>query len=176
MDYERRASMRTNDFLKSFPPHEHSWQGKVTISFGYPEHGWIQMTVTCTAYVQGVIVALSAAFDPFPEIIRWLKDIAAGKLPSEFIVDEEEYGKVFRASPVNEEEFIFEIAEWLWNKKGVQEPLYMYVRVSKQQFLSEFLRQWDELIKEKYDPSHWQESSIDLRTLDVSKIRTIVEK
>lgn len=167
--------MRTNDFLKSFPPIEHSWDGRVTMSFSYPEHGWIQMAVTCTAYVQGVIVDISAAFDPFPEFIRWLRNIVEGKLPSEFIIDGESCPKVFRASPANEEEFIFEIAEWLWNKKGVQEPLYMYVRVSKQQFLSEFLRRWDELVNEKFDPNLWKESTLDLRALDVSKIRAAVE-
>ena len=167
--------MRTNDFLKSFPPGEHSWDGKVTISFGYPHHGWIQCAITCTAYVQGVMVTISAAFDPFPEMIRWMENIAAGKLPSEFTVDEEGGGKIFRASSIDDDRFIFEIVEWLFSKKGAQEPLYMYARVSKQQFLSEFLMRWDELVNEKFDPNHWQESSLDLRTLDVSKIRMAVE-
>jgi len=44
--------MRTNEFLKSFPPEKNDWTGKVTFSFGYPHHGWIQFAVTCTTYVQ----------------------------------------------------------------------------------------------------------------------------
>ena len=167
--------MRTNDFLKQSPPDQHSWAGNVTLSFGYPHHGWIQFAVTCTAYVQGVIVDVSAVFDPFPEMVRWLEQITAGDLPAEFIIDEEGYGKVFRATPVDEEEFLFEIAEWLWDKKAGEEPLYMYARVSKAQFLSEFLRRWDELIGERYDPDHWLESRNDLRTLDVSKLRAAVK-
>ena len=79
--------MRTNDFLKSFPPKEHSWDGKVTISFGHPHHGWIQMAVTCTAYVQAAFIDLSVVFDPFPEMIRWVGDIIDGKLPTQFFID-----------------------------------------------------------------------------------------
>jgi hypothetical protein len=169
--------MRTNDFLKSFPPDEHSWEGKVTIGFSYPKHGWIQMPVTCSAYVQGLIVKLSAVFDPFPEMIRWLEDIAAAKLPTEFIIDEEGLEKIFRASPIDQEVFLFQIANLEYEgHKSEEEPLFMYVKVSKDQFLSEFLRRWDELIEEKYDPEHWKESNIDLRKLDVAKIRLAVGK
>ena len=83
---------------------------------------------------------------------------------------------MFRASPINEDKFLFEIASWFWNKEKLEEePLFMYVQVSKQQFLSEFLRRWDELIEEKYDPHHWQEYP-DLRTMDVSSIRMAVGK
>jgi len=162
--------------LKSFPPGEHSWQGKVTMSFGFPEHGWIQMAATCTAYVQGVILHLSSAFDPFPALIRWVEDIATGRLPSQFIVDEEGEGKVLHALPANEGEFLFMVTEWIVGEEDVVNdvPLYMYVQVSKRQFLSEFLRRWDELVNEKFDPEHWKESDIDLRTLDVSKIRMAV--
>jgi hypothetical protein len=164
--------MRTNDFLMMSPPEEHSWDGEVIISFSHPHHGWIQMAVTCTAYVQGVIVKLSTVCDPFPEFIRWLEDIAAGRLPSEFIIDEEGEEKVFRASPIDQERFVFEIAALEYGKdKPSEEPFFLYVQVSKKQFLSEFLRRWDELVQEKYDPDHWKESRVDLRTLDVSKIR-----
>ena len=168
--------MRTNDFLKQSPPDQHSWAGNVSLSFGYPHHGWIQFAVTCTAYVQGLVVDVSGVFDPFPDMVRWLEDIVEGKLPSEFHIDEEGYGKVFRATPVDGDEFLFEIAEWLWDKKAGEEPLYLYARVSKAHFLSEFLRRWDELINEKFDPDHWKESDVDLRTLDVSKIRKFIEK
>ena len=168
--------MRTNDFLKMHPPEKHSWRGKVTISFGYLEHGWIQMAITCTAYVQGVIVDLSSVFDPFPEMIRWVEDIAAGNLPSQFVIDEEGEGKIFRASPVNDNEFLFEIAEWiLHEEKKTDLPLYMYVQVSKRQFLSEFLRRWEELTNEKFDPRDWEHSDTDLRAMDVSKIRMAAE-
>ena len=173
----RQTSMRTNDFLKSFPPNEHSWEGKVTIGFGYPEHGWIQMPITCTTYVQGVIINLSAVFDPFPVLIRCLEDIAAGNLPAETLIDEEGVEKIFRASSIDQENFLFEIAELEYEgHKSEEEPRFMYVKVSKDQFLSEFLRRWDELIQEKYDPDHWKESKIDLRTLDVSKIRLAVRR
>ena len=169
--------MRTNEFLKSFPPEKNDWTGKVTFSFGYPDAGWIQLAVTCTAYVQGIIIDVSAAFDPFPEFIHWLDAIAAGKLPAEFHIDEEGYGKTFRASPVNEGEFLFEIGEWMWKEaKLEEEPLYMYAQVSKKQFLSEFLKRWDDFIQNLYDPAMWEDIGVQLSALDVSKIRAFVEK
>lgn len=162
--------LRTNSFLKLFPPGENTWAGKVTISFGHPIHGWILMSVTCTAYLQGVIINLSDVFNPFPEMIRWLDDIVSGNLPSEFEIEEEGQGKRFRATPISEIEFLFEIADSNWYKeKSKEEPLYMYVRVATKQFLAEFIRRWDELVQEKYNPAFWE--GVDLRTMDVSKIR-----
>jgi hypothetical protein len=164
--------MRTNEFLKQFPPEDHPWDGKVTFSFGYPTEGWIQVAVTCTAYVQGVIVNFSNVYDPFPEFIQWLNDIAEGNLPSEFIVDEEGHGKIFRATPVNDQVFTLQILEWAWNKeKAKEQPIYLYVQVTKEQFLSEFLKRWDDFLTTQYDPIHWEEYGVDLRKLDVSKIR-----
>lgn len=168
--------LRTNAFLKLHPPHEYSWAGKVTLSLGYPHSGWIQMAITCTAYVQGVIVDVSAVFEPFPDMIRWLEDISTGNLPSEFIIDEEGYGKTFRAQPVNDEEFLLTISPMFWHPREgeTEEPLFMYVVASKKQIVSEFLKRWDDFVENQYDRSHWQESVVDLRTLDVSILRKFV--
>jgi hypothetical protein len=170
--------MRTNRFLKLYPPESNSWVGKVTFSFSYPDHGWIQLAVTCTAYVQGVIVATSNVFDPFPGLVRWLGDIAAGRISSECIIEEEGYAKIFRATPVNEDEFVFQILEWLFNKgRQVEQPIYLYVQVNRNQFLSEFLKRWDDFIQNQYDPAHWEEhGATNLRELDMSKIREFMKE
>lgn len=109
-------SASVNKTLKHFPPESHPWVGKITFSFGYPEQGWIQFAITSATFMQGVIVHLSNVFDPFPEFIRWLGDIADGNLPSEFVIDEEGEEKVFRSSPFNEDNFIFEILELLYGE------------------------------------------------------------
>jgi hypothetical protein len=168
--------MRTNIFLKQNPPESHSWAGKVTFSFSYPEAGWIQFAILCNVYVQNVVIALSNAFNPFPEFIRWLNAIAEGHLPGEFIVDEEGVGKILRATPVNEEEFIFEVLEWLWVEKEKEErPIYLYVQVHRKQFLSEFLKRWDDFLENQYDPAEWEEHGTpSLSTYDVEKIRTFI--
>jgi hypothetical protein len=133
--------MRTNDFLKIYPPESHSWAGKVTFSFSHPTNGWIQFAILCTTYVQGVILNLSDVFDPFPGLFRWLSDIAQARLPSEFVVDEEGQEKVFRASPINNDEFLFEIGEMRYGEDPTAEqPLFMYAQVSRHQFLADFLK------------------------------------
>ena len=168
---------RTDTYLKQFPPETHSWAGKVTIGFSYPYHGWIQFVVTATTYVQNVIVKLSNVFDPFPELIRWLETIAEGNLPNEFVIDEEGVEKIFRAIPVNGDEFIFEIVELLYGEdKSEEEPIFLYVQVTRKQFLSEFLKRWDDFLENQYDPAQWEERRVpSLRELDVSKIREFVE-
>ncbi len=165
-----------NVFLKTFPPETNDWTGKVTFSFGYPRHGWLQLAITCSAHVQGLIIELSGLFDPFKSFIHWLDQIVAGDLPARFHINEEGPGKVLRALPVDEDEFLFQIAEWGWQESwGIEEPLFMYVQVSKKQFLSEFLKQWDDFMLHKYDPAHWDDIGNDLTRLDVSRIRRFVE-
>jgi hypothetical protein len=168
--------MRTNTFLKQIPPDQPGWGGKVSLSFSYPSRGWIQLAILCTAYVQGVIVALSNAVDPFPEFIEWLSSILDDRLPAEFIVDEEGQGKIFRASPVDDEKFLFEILEWMPANDKEETPIYMYVRVNKKQFLAEFLKRWDDFLENQYDPAEWEENGTRLRELDVAKIREFVAK
>ena len=81
--------MRTNIFLQQNPPNTHSWKGKVNFSFSYPAAGWIQLAVTCTTYLQGVIIHISYVYNPFHDFIGWLESIVQGQLPAECTIDEE---------------------------------------------------------------------------------------
>ena len=172
----RSLDTRTNRFLKACPPETYSWQGKVTLGFGYPAAGWIVLTVTCTAYVQGVIIYCSYALDPFPEFIHWLESIALGDLPAEFSVDEEGMGKVFQASSANADEIVFEILDrYFDDDQPAERPVFLYVQVAKKQLLAEFLKRWDDFIANQFDQAQW-EFGADLRKLDVSKIREYVQR
>jgi hypothetical protein len=113
-------------------------------------------------------------FDPFPKFIPWLDSIVEGNLPSEAEIDEEGYGKALRASPVNEDEFLLEVLPMFWGKMKPEElAIFMYVVVSKKQFIAEFLKCWDDFIVNKWDVTQWQSS--DLTKLDLSKLRKFVE-
>jgi hypothetical protein len=57
-----------------------------------------------------------------------------------------------------------------------EEPIFMYVKVGKKQFLSEFLKRWDDFLENQYDPVHWEEYGSHLRNLNVSKIRAYLGK
>jgi hypothetical protein len=170
--------MRTDGFLEQYPPESHSWAGKVNFGFSYPTHGWIQCTITCTTYLQGIILHLSNVFNPFPGMFHWLEAIAENNLPSEFVVDEEGQEKILRATPVDEEDFRFEILEWPFGPLIKENRhTYLYAQVNKKQFLSEFLKRWDDFLENQYDPSQWEEhGETSLRTYDVSKIREFMKK
>lgn len=166
--------MSTNDFLKDFPPETHSWAGLATFSLGYPHEGWIILTISCTAYVQDVSIDCSEVFDPFPKFIAWLESIMDGRLPSETSIDEEGYGKALRASPVTDDEFLFEVVPMLWSAMNPEDiPIFMYVVASKKQFIAEFLKCWDDFIVNKWNQEQWRSS--DLTKLDVSKLRKFVD-
>ena len=165
--------MRTNDILKDFPPENHAWSGKVTFSFSYPESGWLQWAVTCSAYVQNVVIACSNVFDPFPRLFKWLEAVADGQLPAETVIDEEGQEKLLRASPFEAGEFIFEVLEADGDQDSSETgPIFLYAQVSRQQFVAEFVRQWDDFISSRYASEEWVSfGGIDLSKLDLAKLR-----
>jgi hypothetical protein len=169
--------MNRNYFLQQYPPESHSWAGKVTFGFSYPHYGWIQFVITCDVHVQGVIIHCSNVYNPFPELARWLEAIASGDLPAEFVVFEEGPAKTLRAAPVNSDEFVFEILEGYWSEKeGKERPVYLYGKVSRKQFLCEFLKRWDDFLAHYYDPDHWENHGSKLRELDLSRVRETVNE
>jgi hypothetical protein len=169
--------MRTNDFLKDFPPERQSWAGKVTFSFSYPESGWIQWAITCTTFVQNVVISCSHAFDPFPQLFQWLEAIAAGRLPAETFIDEEGRVKLLRALPVSQDEFVFEILEKYWDKDTFKEqPIFLYTQVTRKQFLAEFVKAWEDFMSSRYDPGEWGPHGTNLSKLELSKLRAFLEE
>ena len=169
--------MKTNDILKFTPPEDNRWNGEVSLGLGYPHAGWIQFAISCTSFGQSVIIDLSVVTDPFPDFFKWLDAIAAGHLPAEFYIDEEGYGKTLQASPVNKDVFLFEIGGGMWKAmKKEEQPVLMYVRVSTNQFLGEFLTCWDDFLQNRYDPKEWADIASPLPILDTSRIRAFVER
>lgn len=168
----RTLNTRTDGYLENYPREDPVWQGKVTFSLSYPTVGWIVLTMTCTAFVQGVIIYCSHVRDPLPELIRWLDAVANDQLPAQFWIDEEGLTKTFRAWPINANEFACEIRDGYGDVEG--QSVFVYMQANKRQFLSEFLKRWDDFIANQFDPVEW-EYGADLRTLDVSNIRAFVQ-
>ncbi len=57
------------------------------ISFANVGKGWITLQLNLPE--KSVKIWLSGAFDPLPEIFKWLEDICVGDLPSEIDIDQE---------------------------------------------------------------------------------------
>lgn len=166
--------------LKNTPRESQDWEGKVSIQFGYPDRGWILLSNTCTSYLQHLTVHLSDVFDPFTEMAQWMTDIAANHPLSEFMIDEEGECKTLRATPLDSDSFALEILDADWDETNANEqPVFMYAKVERRQFVAEFLHAWDDFLERKYNPAQWPFGSdmqnlrgkIDLRDLDFSKAR-----
>ena len=172
--------MTTNDILKNTPRESSDWEGKVSIEFGYPNSGWILLSITCTAYLQHLIIYLSDVYDPFPDMAKWMEDVVENNLPSEITIDEEGECKMLRATPLSTGCFILEILDAEWDETVTEEQqIFMYAKVEKRQFVSEFLHAWDDFLERKYDLESWPfgrdlqslRGKTDLRELGISKTR-----
>lgn len=75
------------------------WNGKVSVHFGYPEDGWVLLSLLTTAYNGSLVVHLSDTSDPFWDMVDWLKAVADNRLPASFTIDEEGQHKEFIVTP-----------------------------------------------------------------------------
>jgi len=65
------------------------WDGKISVQFGFPADGWVLLSLLTTAYNGSLTIHLSDTYDPFWDMVDWLKEIADGNLPASFKIDEE---------------------------------------------------------------------------------------
>jgi hypothetical protein len=148
---------------------------------------WVLLSLLTTAYNRSLVVHLSDAFDPFWDMIDWLKAIAGNELPASFTVDEEGNCKEFivrqysgRFSDDCDIEFRINGDHWIEESEKYEEACYFISRCSRAQLLDEFARRLESWLKEDYDPDAWNRSLrednpanpyADLRNLDIQGLK-----
>ena len=70
--------------MKTFTP---------TLRFDPPRSGWLGITVSFGR--QKIPVNTSSVFDPFPDFLKWLENLAAGNLPCAWRINEEDSFMLF---------------------------------------------------------------------------------
>lgn len=163
------------------------WNGKISAHFGYPEDGWVLMSLLTTAYNGSLVIYLSDTYDPFWDMIDWLKAIADNKLPASLNINEEGSYKELIVRPYlgcYSEYADIELRVngdfWDEDKKASQERCYFLSRANRSQLIDEFTRRLDQWLREDYDPNGWNRSwrednpdnpLTDLRNLDIAGIK-----
>lgn len=167
------------------------WNGKISVHLGYPEHGWISLSLLSTAYNGHLVVHCSDVYDPFWNLIDWLKAIAENRLPASLKIDEEGEYKEFIVRPYNGRyleyaDIEFRIIGSFWddNTKEEKEGCYFLSRAMRVQFLEQFTRRLEQWLREDYDlegwNSTWREDDptnpfTNLRNLDIAGLKEIIK-
>lgn len=163
------------------------WNGKISAHFGYPVDGWVLLSLLTTAYNGSLVIYLSDTYDPFWDMVDWLKSIAANELPASFKIDEEGQYKELIVRPYSghysdDADIELRINGDFWDeeKKAIQEGCYFLSRAKRSQFLDEFVRRLDQWLQEDYDSNGWNRSwredepdnpFTDLINLDIAGIK-----
>jgi len=163
------------------------WDGKLSAHFGYPSSGWVLLSLLTTAYNGSLTIHLSDFYDPFWNLVDWLKAIADDDLPASFKIDEEGCYKdlIVRRYhgrfPTNADvEFRVNGDYWDEESNERKEGCFFLTRARRAQLLHEFIRRLDQWLREDYDADGWNRSwreeepdnpFTDLKNLDIEGLR-----
>jgi hypothetical protein len=138
------------------------WDGKLSIHLGYPSDGWILLSLLTTAYNGHLVIHCSDTFDPFWDLIDWLKAIADGRLPASFKINEEGQYKELVVRPYCGRFSEYSDIEFRINgdyrddeTKEIKEGCYFLARARRSQLLDQFTRRLEQWLREDYDFDGW---------------------
>jgi hypothetical protein len=138
------------------------WDGKLSVHFGYPSCGWVLMSVLSTGCLQHLTIHLSDAFDPFWEMVDWLKAIADDNLPACLKIDEEGQCKELivrryqgRRSKYADIEFRINGDYWDEKSRESKQGCFFLSLAMRSQLLHEFTRRLERWLSEDFDPNSW---------------------
>lgn len=159
----------------------------MSVQFGYPADGWVLLSLLTTAYNGSLTIHLSDTYDPFWDLIDWLKAIAGHELPASFKIDEEgNYKELIvrsyqgKYSEYADIEFRINGDYWDEEAKEIREGCYFLSRAMRSQLLHEFTRRLDQWLMEDYDSNGWNRSwreddpenpFTDLKNLDIAGLK-----
>ncbi len=153
------------------------WDGKISVHLGYPSHGWVLLSLLTTAYNGSLVIHLSEVFDPFWEMVDWLKAIAEGNLPASFTIDEEGRCKEFIASSLAVEsaqgsDIEFRVNGDFWNqeKEQLEERCCFLTKATRKQLLDEFSSRLESWLSRDYDQAGWLGGDPDILCWDLRKL------
>ena len=180
--------------MKSFGPDAYPenwekdcfWICKLSVHFGYPEAGWIPLSLLVTTGGGSLTIKLSEVYDPFWQMIDWLKAIADNQLPATLEIDEEGTRKqlIVRSyegstSDISDIEFRVNGNDWDDEAEETKECFFL-CRTTRSQFVREFCRRLEDWLEHDYDPEHWhkvwreddpENPLTDLRNLDIAGLK-----
>ncbi|MDQ3314592.1 MAG: hypothetical protein M3505_08185 [Verrucomicrobiota bacterium] len=125
-----------------------------------PHVGWFDWIIHGDPRGGLIKVSCSEVYDPCPEIVRWMDDIAASRFPAKLKIDEEGKHVRFSIAPVPERPEWAEleiIRDFESGPKGPPPKLIFFTRVRPQQLVAQFLRRWTDWLSQDYVAKEWHQ-------------------
>ena len=129
----------------------------VTMVFTPPRFGSADLILLGTPRGTLTHITLTYCFEPFKDLVRWMHDVAAGRLPSTARLNEEGSYAVLQALPVDARPDWIELIvdrELDPSAPKYEKRLY-WTRVERRQFIREFLRRFQEWRGADYLAEEW---------------------
>ena len=176
------------------------WESFVTVCFTAPDSGWADLVLVSSARGQHHVAYLSTVGTPYHDLLDWLNDIVADKLPATVSIDEEGSCTRLRLLPYSDQRLEFRALrpadmrrrpDGSWEDAPEQEAERGIVcRVQKYEFLAEWRRRlkdfiWNDFRLEAWDAGIWHDYLenlepyprwADLRRLDFSLLDGWLER
>ena len=133
------------------------WEGEVTICFSKASAGWVQMALLTTAFNQNHIVHLSEVFDPFANIVAWLREVTQGRFAKPLSINEEGVYTRLTVYPFSNDLLEFRVEKSVFSpvdsSLGIQRALVC--RVGRYSLVAEFHRRLRDFIRHDFQPGNW---------------------
>lgn len=164
--------------ITKLPPYEdETWEGLINFGFGKAHAGWIQFRVSCTPFLQDVKIQTSNVYPPYDDMVKWLENIAIGKLPCWCEIDEEGETKTLRADIWKEDSTKIDFSIKDATEDDEEGKIILRARIDKDQLISEFIEKIEDYIANDYNSHEWFWYSADNYPLvaDLSTLNTYLK-
>ena len=144
----------------------------ITVNFFQGDlSGWINWNLT----LDGVTHKLwaSAVFPPFADLVRFLEDVAAARLPAKFELDEEGVVKVFSArAEVDPNLFHFALGD-----PEAEPPLTLVEGTfERRQFVTAFYTEYVDFVATRFQPERWRDSDSSPHTISLTELKQLIDR
>lgn len=171
-----------------YPPdwETYLYDSHLTLALTPPHAGWIALVLIGTPRGACTVISCSNVFDPLPDLVKWLHEIAASRLPSEMEVDEEGCSAFLQALAVPGRPDWIELRIERESARDEGREMLFHSRVERKQMVREFCRRWEEWGREEYLASQWNghgvgeppddgDASDDPRRISIGALRSFAD-
>ncbi len=133
--------------------------------------GWINWNLTLDGATHKLWA--SAVFPPFADLVRFLEDVAAARLPAEFTLDEEGEVKTFTArAEVDLNLFHFTLSDL-----EAEPPLTLVEGTfERRQFVTAFYTEYVDFVATHFQPERWRDPDSSPQTISLTELKQLIDR
>ncbi len=144
-----------------------------TLRFDPPHSGWIGIIVSFGR--QKTLVNTSSVFDPYPDFLKWLENLAAGNLPCAWRINEEDSFMLFIVQPAEGGKGRM-VLRGMRERDGAPDDTqdiveFINTPVDTQELARSFSQAFRRYLKKGFISSEWGD---DLRRMDFNRLDALL--